>query len=106
MPVHKCPNGKYRIGSGKCIYDSKEKAEKAYKAYLAKKHSESKNERTKKQIEDLLSGLNKDLDDLYAIRAALYREKEKIEEANLIPNLKVLRKKLINRLQKVEDYAE
>ena len=35
MPVHKCPNGKYRIGSGKCIYDSKEKAERAYKGYLA-----------------------------------------------------------------------
>lgn len=43
MPVHKCPNGKYRIGSGKCQYDSKAKAEAAYKAYLAQKHS-SKNE--------------------------------------------------------------
>jgi hypothetical protein len=39
MPVHKCPNGKYRIGSGKCMYDSKEKAEKAYRAYKAKKHA-------------------------------------------------------------------
>ena len=38
MPVHKCPNGKYRIGSGKCMYDSKAKAERAYKAYLATKH--------------------------------------------------------------------
>ena len=38
MPVHKCPNGKYKIGSGKCMYDSKAKAEKAYKGYLAKKH--------------------------------------------------------------------
>lgn len=39
MPVIKCKNGKYRIGSGDCIYDSKEKAERAYKAYLAKEHS-------------------------------------------------------------------
>lgn len=38
MPVHKCPNGKYRIGSGKCMYTSKEAAEKAYRAYKAKKH--------------------------------------------------------------------
>jgi len=35
MPVHKCPNGKFKIGSGKCMYDSKEKAEKAYKGYMA-----------------------------------------------------------------------
>ena len=39
MPVIKCPNGRYRIGKGKCIYKTKEAAEKAYKAYLAKKHS-------------------------------------------------------------------
>lgn len=38
MPVHKCPNGKYRIGSGKCVYDSKAAAERAYKGYLAHKH--------------------------------------------------------------------
>lgn len=46
MPVHKCSNGKYRIGEGKCMYDSKEKAEKAYKAYLAQKH-DNKNEEKK-----------------------------------------------------------
>lgn len=38
MPVHKCSNEKYRIGSGECIYNSKAKAESAYKAYLVKKH--------------------------------------------------------------------
>jgi hypothetical protein len=38
MPVTKCANGKYRIGNGKCIYTSKKKAEKAYKAYIAKKN--------------------------------------------------------------------
>jgi len=44
MPVHKCPNGKFRIGSGNCMYDSKEKAEKAYKGYLASKREELKYE--------------------------------------------------------------
>lgn len=35
MPVLKCKNGKYRIGTGACVYETKEKAEKAYKAILA-----------------------------------------------------------------------
>ena len=39
MPVYKCSNGNYRIGSGGCIYKTKAAADKAYKAYLAKKHS-------------------------------------------------------------------
>lgn len=39
MPVYKCPNGKYRIGSGPCVFTSEEKAEKAYAAYKAKKHN-------------------------------------------------------------------
>lgn len=42
MPVLKGSNGKWKIGSGKAIYDTKEKAERAYKAYLAKKHSNNK----------------------------------------------------------------
>lgn len=30
MPIYKCAsNGKWRIGSGACIYDTKEKATKA-----------------------------------------------------------------------------
>lgn len=37
MPVAKCSNGKYRIGNGKCIYETKAAADRAYKAYLAKK---------------------------------------------------------------------
>ena len=37
MPVRKCPNGKYRIGKGKCIYKTKAAADRAYRAYLAKK---------------------------------------------------------------------
>lgn len=37
MPVRKCSNQKFRIGSGKCIYHSKEKAQKAYRGYLGSK---------------------------------------------------------------------
>lgn len=29
MPAKQCPNGKWRWGRGKCIYDTKEIAEKA-----------------------------------------------------------------------------
>jgi len=39
MPVHKCSNGKYRIGSGSCMYTSKAAANRAYKGYRGKKHS-------------------------------------------------------------------
>lgn len=39
MPVIKCPNGKWRIGSGPCMYTSEAAAERAYKAYRAKEHS-------------------------------------------------------------------
>lgn len=39
MPVHRCPNGSYRIGSGKCIYKTREDAERAYQGYLGSKFS-------------------------------------------------------------------
>ena len=55
MPVSKCSNGKWKIGSGKCMYDSKEKAEKAYKGYMAKKHMHE----LKYEIETSLEGLDK-----------------------------------------------
>jgi hypothetical protein len=42
MPVRKASNGKYRIGSGKAMYISKASAERAYKAYRAKKHEGKK----------------------------------------------------------------
>lgn len=42
MPVLRCPNGLWRIGSGKCMYKTKAAAERAYKAYLAKKHDKRK----------------------------------------------------------------
>jgi hypothetical protein len=37
MPVKKVGN-KWQIGSGKARYDSRESAERAYRAYLARKH--------------------------------------------------------------------
>lgn len=42
MSVEKCPGGKYRIGDGPCMFDSKEKAERAYAAYRAKEHGAKK----------------------------------------------------------------
>jgi len=42
MPVRKCSNGKWRVGSGPCMYTSKEKAEKAYAGYRSKEHTDKK----------------------------------------------------------------
>ncbi len=42
MPVHSCGNGKYRIGTGQCMYPSKEHAERAWKGYMAHKHMADK----------------------------------------------------------------
>ncbi|MFA6971372.1 MAG: XkdF-like putative serine protease domain-containing protein [Gallionella sp.] len=39
MPVLSCGGGKFRIGSGKCMYDSKAKAIRAYRGYLGSKHA-------------------------------------------------------------------
>ena len=35
MPVFKCSNGKWRVGSGPCVFDTKEKADAALKAIKA-----------------------------------------------------------------------
>ena len=35
MPVIKCSNGKYRIGSGGCVYETEEKAMQVWNAILA-----------------------------------------------------------------------
>jgi hypothetical protein len=35
MPVRQCTNGKWRIGTGECIYDTKEKATEVWQAILA-----------------------------------------------------------------------
>jgi len=57
MPVVKCSNGKWRIGNGSCVYDTKEKATKVWQAILATgkyktdEHTESKNQRGKSESE-------------------------------------------------------
>lgn len=38
IPVQKCPNGKWRIGGGMCMYHNRAAAERAYHAYLMRKH--------------------------------------------------------------------
>jgi HK97 family phage prohead protease len=44
MPIYYCEsNGKYRIGSGECVFSSRENAVRAYQAYLAQ-HPEAANE--------------------------------------------------------------
>jgi hypothetical protein len=42
MPVRKCPNGKYQIGEGECMYDSHDSATRAYVAYLAEEEANKK----------------------------------------------------------------
>ncbi|KKM77050.1 hypothetical protein LCGC14_1373950 [marine sediment metagenome] len=42
MPVLKCLNGKWKIGSGKCIYPTKAKAERAFRGFLGAKHAKKK----------------------------------------------------------------
>lgn len=46
MPVKQCPNGKWRIGEGPCVYETKEKAQRAYTAYLI---SRAQDERPKRR---------------------------------------------------------
>jgi hypothetical protein len=44
MPIYKCGNKKYRIGTGKCMYKSRASAERAYAAYRAASHAEVRTE--------------------------------------------------------------
>jgi len=60
MPVRPCPNGKFRIGSGACIYDDKASAERAYKGYLwSKYHKRGQKHGTKKRDSVKASGHSK-----------------------------------------------
>lgn len=38
MPCKKCDNGKWQLGSGPCMYESKTTCERAYAAYRARAH--------------------------------------------------------------------
>ena len=80
MPVSKCPNGKWKIGSGDCVFDSKEKAEAAYKAYLAKKH-DSKNEIEigNSNIDTMIENIDKEITELYEMSSVLYSIKNIVE---------------------------
>ena len=42
MPVLKCDNGKWRIGSGKCIYSTRKKAANAFRGFLGARHAREK----------------------------------------------------------------
>jgi len=44
MPVYRCSNGKYGIGKGKCMYRTKTRAERAYKACKIKRKKGVNNE--------------------------------------------------------------
>jgi len=85
MPVLKCPNGKWRIGSGGCIFDSKEKADIAYKSYLAKKHSkDSKGEEiviqtNMKDLDSIQRDIDKEIDRLWDLSSVLSSIKRVVE---------------------------
>jgi len=42
VPIYKCPNGKYRIGNGPCIYTTLAAVKRAYAAYMAKRDAKQK----------------------------------------------------------------
>lgn len=79
MPVHKCPNGKWKIGSGGCNFDSKEKAEVAYKAYLAKKDSKHEQEIVYSNIDKMIDSIDKEISELYEMSSVLYSIKTVVE---------------------------
>lgn len=62
MPVIKCSNGKYRIGSGACIYDTEDKANKVWAAILASGAYAADSNKVSFDFDDTLTtekGLNK-----------------------------------------------
>ena len=45
MPIYKCSNGKYRIGTGSCVYDTHEKAAEVWAAIISSgKYEETYND--------------------------------------------------------------
>ncbi len=57
MPVKKCSNGKWRIGSGDCMYHTKEDAESAYAGYRAQKYGEEYTPTEAEAIRELINKL-------------------------------------------------
>lgn len=48
MPVFKCPNGKYRIGRGQCVFKTKASAESAERGFLASGGEKRKRKKKRK----------------------------------------------------------
>jgi hypothetical protein len=55
MPVIKCSNGKYRIGSGACIYDTEDKAQRVWKAILAQGNYKADSNKVSYDYDDTLT---------------------------------------------------
>lgn len=55
MPVIKCSNGKWRIGSGQCIYDTEEKATQVWQAILASGEYKADSNKVSFDFDDTLS---------------------------------------------------
>lgn len=55
MPVIKCSNGKYRIGSGACIYDTESKATEVWQAILASGEYSADSNKVSFDFDDTLS---------------------------------------------------
>ena len=82
MPVHKCPNGKWRIGSGGCNFSSKEQAEAAYRAYLTKKDSKKEEiviSTNLQGLDDIQKGIDKEIDRLWDLSSVLSSIKRVVE---------------------------
>jgi hypothetical protein len=55
MPVYKCENGKWRIGSGLCQYDTKQKAEEVYVAIISSGSLAAEGNKVSFDFDDTLS---------------------------------------------------
>lgn len=71
MPVIKCSNGKYRIGTGACIYDTHEKAAEVWAAILASGKMAAKK-------------VSYDYDDVLSTDAGKEKAKRDIAAGNLV----------------------
>jgi hypothetical protein len=49
MPVIQCPNGKWRIGDGPCLYETREQAERVWRAILAQREKQKRRGQTKER---------------------------------------------------------
>lgn len=55
MPVIQCSNGKWRVGTGQCIYDTKEKATEVYIAIISKGEYAAEANKVSFDFDDTLS---------------------------------------------------